>query len=256
MPTSLDDLIAEAEGDLDRGGIPRASRPAPAVTRGAAITRPSDLAAYIEHTVLKADATPAAITALCAEAREHGLRGVCVNPIYVERAKGLLSGASCLVVTVVGFPLGANLPEIKAREAASAIGSGAEEIDTVIPVGLLRAGEHRSVFDDIRAVVEASGATPVKVILENALLDERQKVRGCLLAERAGAAFVKTSSGFAASGATVEDVRLMRQVVGGRLGVKAAGGIRDFQTARAMVEAGATRLGTSASLAILGGPVT
>lgn len=250
MPTSLDDLIAQAEADLDRAGIPRA-QPARPPARGGVVTQPGDLAAYIEHTVLKAEATPAMITALCAEAREHGLRGVCVNPVYVERAKGLLSGTSCLVVTVVGFPLGANVTEIKAREAASAIEAGADEIDMVIPVGLLKAEEHRSVFEDIRVVVESCGTTPVKVILENALLDERQKVLGCLLAERAGASFVKTSSGFAASGATVEDIRLMKRVVGDRLGIKAAGGIRDFETARAMVEAGATRIGASASLAII-----
>jgi deoxyribose-phosphate aldolase len=253
MPTSLDDLIAQAEHDLDRGGIPRASRLAPAPVRGRTIARPGDLAAYIEHTVLKADATPSAVAALCAEAREHDLRAVCVNPLYVERAKRLLSGTSCLVVTVVGFPLGANVTDIKAREAESAIRSGADEIDMVIPVGLLRAEEHRTVFDDIRAVVEACGTTAVKVILENALLDERQKVLGCLLAERAGAAFVKTSSGFAVSGAMVDDVRLMKRVVGERMGIKAAGGIRDFETARAMVEAGATRIGTSASLAIVRG---
>jgi deoxyribose-phosphate aldolase len=251
MTTSLDDLITQARLDLDRAGIPRGSRWTPAPAPGRAITRPADLADTIEHTVLKAEATPTAVATLCAEARERGLRGVCVNPLYVERAKRLLSGSPCLVVTVVGFPLGASVTEIKAREAESAIRSGADEIDMVLPVGLLRADEHRSVFDDIRGVVEASGTNAVKVILENALLDERQKILGCLLAERAGAAFVKTSSGFAGSGATVEDVRLMKRVVGDRLGIKAAGGIRDFETARAMVEAGATRIGTSASLTIV-----
>jgi len=254
MATTIDDVIAAAAQELDRLGIRRTPGPTPPAPERHAILGPRDLARYLEHTVLKAEATPDAVTLLCEEAREHRLRAVCVNPLFVERAKAALAGTGCLIVTVVGFPLGANLPEIKAREAVSAIRCGADEIDMVIPVGLLRAGDYQGVFRDVRAVVEASGTAPVKVILENALLNQHQKVMGCLLAERAGAAFVKTSSGFAASGATVDDVRLMRSVVGDRLGIKAAGGIRDFDTARAMVDAGATRIGTSASVAIIRDP--
>jgi deoxyribose-phosphate aldolase len=254
MSTTIDDLVAGAARELDRLGIRRESGPPPAVPERRAIKGPRDLARTIEHTALKPEVTPDAVALLCEEARENSLLGVCVNPVYVERAKAILAGTGCLIVTVVGFPLGANLSEIKAREAVLAIQRGADEIDMVVPVGLLRAGEYQGVFRDLRVVVEAAGAVPVKVILENALLNQHQKVMGCLLAERAGAAFVKTSSGFAASGATVDDVRLMRDVVGDRLGIKAAGGIRDFEAARAMVDAGATRLGTSASVAIIRGP--
>src|SRR6478735_8755218 len=251
MLTTIDDVIAGAAEELDRLRIRRESGSTRAAPERRAIFGPPDLARYIEHTVLKPEAPPDAVTLLCAEAREHGLRAVCVNPLYFERVKAILAGTDCLVVTVVGFPLGANLPEIKAREAVLAIRCGADEIDMVIPIGLLLGGGYQGVFQDIRAVVEASGTVPVKVILENAVLNERQKVMACLLAERAGAAFVKTSSGFAKSGATVDDVRIMKRVVGDRLGIKAAGGIRDFATARAMVDAGATRIGTSASAAIV-----
>ena len=156
-----------------------------------------------------------------------------------------------MVVAVVGFPLGANLSGTKAEETRAVIGEGADEVDMVISLGAIKSREFRTAFDDMRAVVEAAGPVPVKVILETALLDEYQKVLSCILAERAGAAFVKTSTGFASGGATAEDVVLMRRVVGERVAVKAAGGIRDFQTARAMVDAGADRLGCSASVAIV-----
>jgi len=215
------------------------------------IARPRDLASYIEHTALKPEVTPQAVVTLCEEAKRYGFRGVCINPIFVEEAKRQLAGSECSVVTVVGFPLGASLSRTKAEETAAVISSGADEVDMVMPVGFLKAREYTAVFNDLRAVIKTAGSVPVKVILETGLLDEYEKVLGCLLAERAQAAFVKTSTGFAAGGAKVEDVVLMRKVVGDRVAIKAAGGIRDFQTARAMVQAGADRLGCSASVAIV-----
>jgi deoxyribose-phosphate aldolase len=247
-----EELLIKAAQDLDRSRIP-SIQPIPEVQRSrlAAIERPRDLAQYIEHTVLKPDATRRTIVTLCEEATRFGFRGVCVNPVYIAEAKEQLTGSGRAVITVVGFPLGANLSKTKAAEARAVIESGADEVDMVISVGALKAGEYETVFTDIRAVVEAARRIPVKVILETVLLDEYQKVLGCLLAERAGAAFVKTSTGFAGGGATVEDVVLMRTVTSERIGIKAAGGIKDFRTARAMVMAGADRLGCSASVAIV-----
>jgi deoxyribose-phosphate aldolase len=217
------------------------------------IDSPRDLAPLIEHTALKPEVTPAAIARLCAEAVSFGFRGVCVNPCFVARARRHLRGAAVRVVSVVGFPLGANLSATKAAEARAVLDAGADEVDMVLPVGLLLAGEHGAVLDDIAAVVAAAGRAPVKVILETLLLDDAQKVAGCQLAERAGAAFVKTSTGFGGAQATVADVALLRRAVGDRLRVKASGGIRDFAAARALVAAGADVLGCSASLAIVGG---
>jgi len=217
--------------------------------------RPADLAPLIEHTALKPETTPAAIVQLCDEAIRFGLRGVCVNPVYVEQARRRLEGAVArpLVVSVVGFPLGASLSATKAAETRAVLDAGADEVDMVLPIGRLKAGELDAVERDIAAVVNAAGGKPVKVILETSLLDESEKIAACRLSARAGAAFVKTSTGFGGSHATVEDVALMRRTVGGELRIKASGGIRDFASARALVEAGAHVLGCSASVTIVGG---
>jgi len=215
------------------------------------VERPRDLAPLIEHTALKPEVTPSAIARLCEEAATFGFRGVCVNPCFVAAARRHLAGAAARVVSVVGFPLGANLSPSKAAEARAVIDAGADEVDMVLPIGWLLAGEHGAVLDDIAAVVAAAGPVPVKVILETLLLDEPQKVAACRLAERAGAAFVKTSTGFGGAHATVADVALMKRTVGERLRVKASGGIRDFAAARALVAAGADVLGCSASVAIV-----
>jgi deoxyribose-phosphate aldolase len=222
------------------------------VTPGAPeIAAPRDLAPLIEHTALKAEATPAAIARLCAEAVAFGFRGVCVNPNFVAAARRHLGGAPPRLVSVVGFPLGASLTATKAHETRAVIEAGADEVDMVLQIGLLKGGELSAVADDIAAVVAAAGGRPVKVILETLLLDDAEKVAACQLAERAGAAFVKTSTGFGGARATVEDVALMRRTVGGRLRVKASGGIRDLATARALVAAGADVLGCSASVEIV-----
>lgn len=215
------------------------------------VQKPLDLAPLIEHTLLKPEATRRDILKLCDEAKRFHFHGVCVNPVFVKEAQKQLTGADCSVVTVVGFPLGANITATKVEETKHVIKLGANEVDMVIPIGALKEGDYRAVWQDIRAVVEAAGSIPVKAIIETGLLEETEKIVACLLAERAGAVFVKTSTGFSVRGATVEDVKLMKAVVGKKLGIKAAGGIRDFQTARALVEAGATRLGCSASVAIV-----
>ncbi len=212
------------------------------------------LAGMIDHTLLKPEATQADIEVLCAEARQHGFWSVCVNPTYVKQARTLLRGSAVKVCAVVGFPLGAAAPEIKALEARKAIREGAAEIDMVINIGALKGKEDALVLRDIRAVVEAckDGRALSKVIFENALLTDEEKVKACDLAMKAGADFVKTSTGFASSGATAEDVALMaRQVAPKRLGVKAAGGIRTYDDAVRMIQAGATRIGASASVKIV-----
>lgn len=211
------------------------------------------LARMIDHTLLKPEATPAEIERLCAEAAEHGFATVCVNPIYVALAANLLHGTPVAVCTVAGFPLGATSTPVKRFEALQVLDDGAVEVDMVIPIGRLKAGQHDVVRDDIYALAQLcheQGAL-LKVILENALLTDDEKVSACRLAVEAGADFVKTSTGFARSGATVADVALMRQTVGPEIGVKAAGGIRTYADALAMIEAGANRLGASASLKIL-----
>lgn len=213
-----------------------------------------DLAAIIDHTLLKPEATKDQIVKLCEEAMEFGFASVCVNPTYVSLAASLLKDTPVKVCTVVGFPLGASTPLVKAVEARDAIAAGAREVDMVINVGALKSGDDDLVGRDIRAVVEAArGRALVKVILETALLTNDEKVKACLIAKAQGADFVKTSTGFGPGGATVEDVRLMRKVVGADMGVKAAGGIRTLETALAMVEAGASRIGASASVAIVKG---
>ena len=211
----------------------------------------SQIARTVDHTLLKPNATQEEIAKLCEEARAYCFASVCINPSYVALAARLLSGSGVKVCTVVGFPLGSTTPTVKSIESRDAMANGADEIDMVINIGALKSGNDAIVLDDIRAVREATRGRVLKVILETALLTAEEKVRACLLSKQAGADFVKTSTGFSGGGATVEDVKLMRQTVGPMMGVKASGGIRDTATAQAMISAGATRLGTSASVAIV-----
>ena len=208
---------------------------------------------YIDHTLLKQDATEKQIDCLLSEARECDFASVCVNPTWVEHAKKGLEGTDVKVCTVVGFPLGATTSAVKAFETKEAIQHGADEIDMVINVGALKSGNLDLVESDIRAVVEVSGDKLVKVIIEACLLTDQEKVVACQLAQKAGTDFVKTSTGFSTGGATIADVTLMRETVGPDMGVKAAGGARSYADALAFVEAGATRIGTSAGVAILKG---
>ncbi len=212
---------------------------------------PTDLARYIDHTLLKPDATEAQIRQLCAEAIEYGFASVCVNPTWVPLAAQLLAGAQPVVATVIGFPLGATLPVVKAFETHQALTEGATEFDMVINIGALKSRDFRLVERDIAGVVDAAQGHVVKVIIETALLTDEEKVEACVIAKAAGADFVKTSTGFASKGATVEDVALMRRIVGQDMGVKASGGIRSAQDAKAMIEAGATRIGASAGVKII-----
>jgi deoxyribose-phosphate aldolase len=213
----------------------------------------SAIALLIDHTLLKPEATDADIRKLCAEARQYGFANVCVNPCWVPVAAEDLTGSAVKVCTVVGFPLGANATEVKSFETGVAMAEGALEIDMVLNIGSLRSGKTDAVREDIIAVVDTAhlGGAIVKVILETALLTHEQKVEACELALSAGADFVKTSTGFAASGATAEDVALMRQVVGPAMGVKASGGVRNLDDLKKMVAAGATRIGTSAGVKII-----
>ena len=213
----------------------------------------STLAAYIDHTLLKPDASATEIDKLCDEAMRHRFATVCVNGTWVRRCSEILSGSGVAVCSVVGFPLGACAPEVKVYEARRAIEDGACEIDMVLNVGAMKSGGEAFVRRDIAGVVEVCHrlGAKLKVILETSLLTEREKVRACELARAAGADFVKTSTGFSKGGATVEDVALMRRTVGPTLGVKASGGVRTAEDARAMIEAGATRIGASASVAIV-----
>jgi deoxyribose-phosphate aldolase len=214
---------------------------------------PANLAGMIDHTLLKSDATGDQIAKLCDEARQYGFATVCIHPTHVARAARLLAGTSVAVCTVAGFPLGATLPEVKAFEAERVIAAGAREVDMVINVGALKGNDYALVKRDIAAVVAVchAGMALCKVIIETCYLTAAEKVAACLLAQAAAADFVKTSTGFGPAGAVVEDVALMRRVVGPGMGVKAAGGIRDLATARAMVQAGATRIGASASVKIV-----
>ncbi len=221
---------------------------------------PADLARMIDHTLLKPDASRAEIVKLCDEARANSFATVCVNPAWVPLCADLLRGSPVKVCTVVGFPLGATLPEVKAFETERAIAGGASEIDMVQNIGALKSHDYKLVADDVAAVVRAAHArqASVKVIIEAALLSDEEKVESCTIALAAGADYVKTSTGFASGGATAADVALMRQVVGPGVGVKAAGGIRSGKDAQAMIAAGATRLGASAGIKIIkevaGGP--
>lgn len=212
-----------------------------------------DLARYIDHTCLKPDATPNEIVRLCHEARQYHFLTVCVNPIFVELATSVLAGSETKPIAVVGFPLGAARCPVKAYEAETAIRDGAREIDMVIWVGGLKGRRYEEVENNIRAVVNASGNIPVKVIIETDLLTHDDKIIACQISQQAGAQFVKTCTGFSTGAATVEDIQLIRKIVGPQMGIKASGGIRDAKTATALLEAGATRLGTSSSVAIVTG---
>jgi len=217
-----------------------------------AVSEPN-LAQFIDHTLLKPDATRDQLRKLCAEAREYQFYSVCVNSANVPYCHQLLADSDVKVIAVVGFPLGAASTESKAFEAGHAVSNGAEEIDMVINVGELKSGNYRAVQTDISRVVDAVAPTPVKVIIETGLLSRDEKIAACVLAKSAGAHFVKTSTGFSKGGATVEDIALMKEVVGADMEVKASGGIRDRETALAMLNAGATRVGASASIAIVTG---
>ncbi|MBS1982955.1 MAG: deoxyribose-phosphate aldolase [Bdellovibrionales bacterium] len=213
----------------------------------------AQLAAMIDHTLLKAEATEAQIRQLCTEAAEHGFYSVCINSRWIPLAVQCLQQSKVKPITVVGFPLGANLSAAKAFEAREAVAAGAQEIDMVLDIGAAKSGRWTEVEQDIRNVVVASGGKPVKVILETCYLSLDEIRQACTAAVKAGAQFVKTSTGFGSGGATVEHIALMRSCVGPALGVKASGGIRDTATALALVAAGANRLGCSASIAIVQG---
>ena len=241
----------EAAREFVRLGATGLTSVAPAERPGSI---PGDLARYIDHTLLKPGSTEEQVRKLCAEALEYNFRSVCINPTWVPLAAGLLRGSEVLTCTVVGFPLGANEPAIKAMEARRAIRNGAREIDMVINIGALKSDNDDLVFRDIQAVVEdcVDGNAVCKVILETALLTDDEKRRASEIARRAGAHFVKTSTGFSTGGATVSDVALMAEVVrGAGMEVKASGGISSYSDAKAMIEAGATRLGASASIGIV-----
>ena len=205
------------------------------------------LASMIDHTLLKANAPREEILQICEEAKEYRTASVCVNSYWASTVHEALKGSGVMTCCVVGFPLGAMSTEAKAFETKEAVKDGAEEIDMVINIGLARVGEWDALQEDIAAVVKAAGNAAVKVIIEACLLTDDEKVKACVAAQNAGAAFVKTSSGFSSSGATVEDIKLMRETVGPNMGVKAAGGIRSRETALAMIRAGANRVGASAT---------
>lgn len=212
-----------------------------------------ELNQYIDHTLLKADSTQSQIDTILAEAKKYHFASVCLNPTWVSYAADTLKDSDVKVCTVIGFPLGANTSAVKAFETKNAVENGADEVDMVINIGRAKDGDFAYVEEDIKAVVEASGDKLVKVIIEACLLTDDEKVKACLAAKAAGADFVKTSTGFSTGGATVEDVRLMRQTVGPDMGVKAAGGARSLADAQAFIEAGASRIGTSAGIAIIEG---
>lgn len=244
---SCADGCAEKTREVVAAGADRVS-----ATLGLVKVEP-EIAGLIDHTLLKPEATRDDILSLCDEAAQFGFASVCINPNWVSVAAARLRGTPVKICTVVGFPLGATLPPVKVFETEQAVKLGAQEIDMVINVGALRSGDDALVEQDIRGVAETAhaGRAILKVILECVLLNDEQKVRGSQLALMAGADFVKTSTGFASGGATAQDVELMRMVVGEGIGVKAAGGIRSYEDLKAMVKAGATRIGASASVKIL-----
>src|SRR5699024_1615936 len=212
------------------------------------------LSKYIDHTLLKPETTKDMVKTLCEEAKEYGFYSVCINPTYVNFDKEQLKDSDVKVATVIGFPLGSTMKEVKAYESENAINNGADELDMVINIGALKDKDYDLVKEDIEEVVNAAkGKALVKVIIETCLLNEEEKKMACKLAKEAGADFVKTSTGFSTAGATKEDVKLMREVVGDKMGVKASGGIRDYETAVKMIEVGATRLGASSSIKIIQG---
>lgn len=243
MSNALERLLIQAEEYY------RELPPAPPLLN---LPQGAALAAWIDHTILKPEATATQIRKLCEEARKFNFATVCINPVYVPLAAELLSGSNSAVCSVVGFPLGATFPAIKAAETRKVIATGATEVDTVINIGSIKSGDFNLALKDVRAVVNAAaGKARVKVILEMCYLDKREKIIACLICKQAGADFVKTSTGFGAGGATTEDVSLMRRVVGAGMGVKAAGGIRTLNDAQQMIIAGANRLGASAGITIL-----
>lgn len=216
-----------------------------------------NLAKYIDHTVLKPATTKEEVIKVCSEAKEYGFFSVCINPYYVKLVKEQLDGSDVKVCSVIGFPLGASVSTIKAAEATQAIADGADEIDMVINVGALKNKEYDYVLADVKAVAAAcSGKALLKVIIETCLLTDEEKVKACELSVEAGTDFVKTSTGFSTGGATAADIALMRKTVGPDLGVKASGAVRDNATAMLMIESGATRIGASASIAIVTGGVS
>lgn len=223
------------------------------LTWGQSASASADVAGYIDHTLLKPEATRAEIEKLCQEARLYNFASVCINPTWVKECAFALYGSSVKVCTVVGFPLGASMGDVKAYETRRAIFDGATEIDMVINIGALKSGDDLAVKRDINGVVEAAhdACAIVKVIIETALLTDQEKVRACLLAKECKADFVKTSTGFSKGGATVADIELMRRTVGSEVGVKAAGGVKDLASAREMIAAGATRIGASAGVKIV-----
>ncbi len=209
------------------------------------------IAAMIDHTLLKATATGEEIKAYCSEAKQYGFASVCVNPCFVKLVAEELKGTEVKICTVIGFPLGANQPEVKAFEATKAVEAGAQEIDMVINIGALKAGRPDYIEKEIKMVVEASKPALVKVIIETCYLTDAEKQQACEAAKRAGAHFVKTSTGFGTAGAKLEDVRLMRQTVGEGMGVKASGGVKSLKDAEAFIAAGASRIGTSSGITII-----
>ncbi len=235
---------------LTREGVARIG------TNGHVEASTREIAGAIDHTMLVPTATRADIVRVCEEARQHNFASVCLNTTWIPLAVKLLRGTTVMPICVVGFPLGAMVTAAKAMETREAIRMGAEEIDMVINIGALKGGDHDLVLQDIRAVVEAAQGRPVKVILETSMLNREEKIAGSALTKAGGAAFVKTSTGFGGGGATIEDIQLMRQVVGPDMGVKASGGVRSLDDARQMLAAGATRLGASASVKIVQGGVS
>lgn len=220
------------------------------------IAQPSDLAPFIDHTLLKPEASEADILKLCDEAIRHRFKAVCVNPVHVRTCVERLAGSSVLTASVIGFPLGASLATVKAKETENAVRDGAAEIDMVVRIDLARAARWNEVEADIAAVVDAASGAGVKVILETGLLERDAIIGACQAAERAGAAFVKTATGFLGRGATVEDVELMKKACSPRMQIKASGGVKTFDQAKAMIAAGATRIGTSSGVALVTGQST
>ena len=211
-----------------------------------------NIAKMIDHSLLKPDATRTQIKQLCKEGRKYNFATVCVNPVWVKLCKKLLAGSTAKICTVSGFPLGASKPEVKAREAEMAIKDGADEIDMVMNVGAFKSGDFKSVEEDIKAVRRAIGNDKIlKVIIEAGLLTNEEKVKATEIVKSGGADFVKTSTGFGYGGATIEDVKLLRKIAGDKIGVKASGGIRDYQTAMNLIQAGANRIGTSSGVRIM-----
>jgi deoxyribose-phosphate aldolase len=250
----IDKIVAEVMARMAAPKAPTAKPTGEAAPGAGPVLAPAALARYIDHTMLRPDAATSAFDKLCQEAVAHGFYSVCVNASRVPSVARKLQGTAVKVCSVVGFPLGAMTGRCKAFEAREAISDGAAEIDMVINIGLLKSGDLHGVEEDIRAVRRATRATTVlKVIIETALLTQEEKVLACQIAKKAGADFVKTCTGFSGGGATVEDIALMRRIVGPDMGVKASGGIRTYKAAVALIQAGATRIGAQAGVAIVTG---